>query len=445
MDNNSAQTKSEILFERAKKVLPGGVSRNTIFKQPNPDYAQFAQGCYVTDIDGRKHLDFANNMASLIHGHAEPSITAAIIEQVQKGTAFTLATEAEVEYAELLCARSPSFDKIRFVNSGTEAVMAMIKAARAYTGKSKIAKVEGAYHGAYDYAEVSQTAGPETWGKQSSPHSVPVANGTPEGALDDVIVIPYNDIEATLTLLAQYKNEIAGILIDPISHRVGMVPATDEYIAALYKWSRENAALLMFDEVITFRCGYGGAQERYKVSPDLTALGKMIGGGFPVGAIAGAKQIMKVFDPSEPKVLLPHSGTFSANPVTMVAGKAAMALFDQTAVAKLNELGDYARNEISEAISKVGVKACVTGVGSMFRLHFKQSAPSNYRQTYATAEEANAVKLLLKHLSENNIMMINTCSAMLSTVMTTNEIDYLIKHLTSGLKLIKVKYPELSA
>lgn len=436
-------SKSAALFERAQKVLPGGVSRNTIFKLPHPDYVDHGAGCIVTDIDGNSRIDFANNMASLIHGHAHPQVTEAIIEQVKKGTAFTLATEIEVAYAELLCERVPGFEKIRFVNSGTEAVMAMIKAARAFTGKAKIAKVEGAYHGAYDYAEVSQTAKPDNWGEQQHPASVPVATGTPQGALDDVIVIPYNDVETALAILNEHQGEIAGILLDPVSHRVGMVPATEEFVEAMYQWTREQDALLLFDEVITFRVGYGGAQERYNVAPDLTAMGKMIGGGFPVGAFAGRADVMAVLDPTQPKVLLPHSGTFSANPVTMVAGYTTMKLFDRAAVTKLNQLADYAHAEINKAITKTGIKACVTGAGSMFRIHLKAQAPQNYREAYASAEESQGIKLLLNHLADNGLMMINTCSAMLSTAMTEKEIDVLVEQLTSGFNLVLAELPSL--
>ncbi len=441
--HSHTHNKSEKLFERALKVLPGGVSRNTIFKLPHPDYAEKGQGCYLTDIEGVTRIDFANNMASLIHGHAHPVVTKAIIEQVQKGTAFTMATELEVQYAELLCQRVPAFEKIRFVNSGTEAVMAMLKSARAFTNKAKIAKVEGAYHGAYDYAEVSQTASPTTWGDENKPNSVPVANGTPEGALDDVIVIPYNDAKRALEILEQHKDDIAGILIDPVSHRVGMVPATNEFINALHQWTRQHNALLMFDEVITFRCGYAGAQERYNVAPDLTAMGKMIGGGFPVGAFAGRSDVMQVLDPTQPKVKLPHSGTFSANPVTMAAGLSAMTLFDKAAVEKINALGDFARKEITHVIEQVGIKACVTGTGSMFRIHLKEIAPTNYRQAFNSADESQGIKLLLSHLFEHGIVMINTCSAMLSTVMTQTDILMLTKHLKSGFEVLMVEIPSL--
>ena len=189
------------LYERAQKSLPGGVSRNTVLRKPHPLYADRASGCRVMDIDGVERIDFANNMASLIHGHAHPAVTAAVTEQLRKGTAFALATEVEVRYAEHLLSRSPAFQKLRFVNSGTEAVMGAVKASRAYTGRAKIAKIEGAYHGQYDYAEVSQTAKPTNWGTMDDPQSVPVAYGTPAAALADVIVIPYNDPETALAIL----------------------------------------------------------------------------------------------------------------------------------------------------------------------------------------------------------------------------------------------------
>lgn len=434
-------SKSEQLFEKALKVLPGGVSRNTIFRKPHPFYAEQGQGCYVTDVEGVTRIDFANNMASLIHGHAYPGIVNSVSAQLAKGSCFTMATEAEVNYAELLCARVPSFDKIRFVNSGTEAVMAMLKASRAYTGKAKIAKVEGAYHGAYDYAEVSQTANPSNWGNVDKPNSTPVAVGTPEKALEDVVVIPFNDIERAINILNQHKDEIACILVDILPHRVGLIPASNDFINALYKWTRDNKSLLAFDEVITFRTNYSGAQQNYDVDPDLTAMGKVIGGGFPAGALAGCDEVMKVLDPTEARVLLPHSGTFSANPITMTAGFAAMKDFDQAAVTKLNDLATYAKEEIAKAISDVGISACVTGAGSMFRVHLKPQPPMNYREAYVDKAESALITKLLDHLFDNGVMMINTCSATLSTVMGKKEIDHLVSALKDGFEMLK---PEMT-
>ena len=253
--------KHKLIYKRANVVLAGGVSRNTIYRHPHPYYAAHAKGSYVTDIDGTERIDFANNMASLIHGHAHPSIVRAVTEQLHKGSAYTMGTEAEVTFAELLTDRSPGFEKIRFVNSGTEAVMAMIKASRAFTGKPKIAKAEGSYHGTYDYAEMSQTANPSNWGDIDSPNSVPLVAGTPHGVRSDVVIFPFNDIERTLAILDRNADQIACVLIDPVPHRVGLFPASNEFVEALHKWTRKNNALLVFDEVITYRVqlfGYTG-------------------------------------------------------------------------------------------------------------------------------------------------------------------------------------------
>ncbi len=435
--NDSGQSRSAELYQRALNVMPGGCSRNTVLRKPHPLYAERGEGCYVTDIDGNRRIDFANNMASLIHGHAHPQVVARVTEQLQKGTAFTLATEAEIEYAEHICSRSSGFEKIRFVNSGTEAGMSCLKAARAYTGRPKIAKVEGAYHGLYDYAEVSQTAKPTNWGDAHQPASVPVAHGTPAAALNDVVVIPFNDPERAIAILDQHAGELACVLLDLLPHRVGLIPASAEFVQALHKWTRDNGALLVCDEVITFRSNYGGAQEWYSVRPDLTAMGKMIGGGFPVGALAGRADVMDVMNPLTDKVLFPHSGTFSANPVTMIAGRVSMELFDKSAVEQLNQLNEYTCKSITEAIRIADIPACVTGGGSMFRVHMKPEAPKDYRSGFVGEVEAGLTKILLDHLFDNGVMMINTCSGTLSTAMSRKEIDILSDVMLGGFRKIK--------
>jgi len=432
----SERSISAALYQRARQLMPGGCSRNTVLRSPHPIYAERGEGCYVTDIEGVRRIDFSNNMASLIHGHAHPLVVARVTEQLQKGSAFALATEIEVDYAEHLCSRNPGFEMIRFVNSGTEAVMSCLKAARAYTGRPKIAKVEGAYHGLYDYAEVSQTATPGNWGDPDYPASVPVAHGTPASVLADVVVIPFNDPQRAIALLDQHADQLAGVLIDLLPHRVGLVPASIEFIQALRDWSSANGALLIYDEVITFRSTYGGAQLDYPVTPDLTALGKMIGGGFPVGALVGRAAVMAVMDPLTEPLLFPHSGTFSANPVSMTAGLATMELFDQQAVKQLNRLGELARARISEAIGIAGLPACVTGAGSMFRLHLRAQPPRNYRETFASPRQAADIKRLLDHLFDNGIIMINTCSGALSTAMTETEIDRLAEVMLDGFRKI---------
>jgi glutamate-1-semialdehyde 2,1-aminomutase len=435
---------SEAVYKEACEVITGGVSRNTVYRKPHPNYAATAAGCYITDIDGTRRLDFANNMAALIHGHAHPAIVNAVIEQLHRGTAFTLASEIEIEHAKLLAGRVSGFQKIRFVNSGTEAVMAMIKASRAFTGRPKIAKAEGTYHGTYDFAEVSQVAHPHNWGSLESPNSVPLAHGTPRSVLEDVIIFPFNDIERTLAILNRQADKIAAVLIDPVPHRVGLMPATTEFIEAVYNWTRSNGALLIFDEVVTFRVGYGGAQEKYKVSPDMTALGKIIGGGFPVGAIAGNDEIMKVFDPRETPLLFPHSGTFSANPITMTAGYTAMKLFDKEAVEKLNKLTAKAINQIEEVIKMENVPVSITGAGSMFRFHLRPEPPKSYREAYQDKETTAVIKELLDYMYNiENTLMINTFACMFSTVMTQVEIDMLTESLQRTFRALKPKIEQI--
>ena len=436
---------SKEIYKQARGVIVGGVSRNTLFRKPNPDYVSSASGCYITDINGTERVDFANNMAALIHGHSFPPVVEAVTAQLRKGTAYTMASEIEVAFAKLLTERVESFERIRFVNSGTEAVMALIKASRAYTGRTKIAKAEGAYHGTYDYAEVSQIANPKNWGNIDNPLSVPVASGTPQSVLDEVIIFPFNDIQRTLAILDQKASEIACVLIDPVPHRVGLVPASKEFIKSMYDWTRKNGALLVYDEVITLRVNYGGAQEDYPVKPDLTSMGKIIGGGFPVGAIAGREEVMRVFDPHEPKLLFPHSGTFSANPITMTAGFIAMQLFDREAVTEINKLTQTAISQIQDIIKLVNIPVSITGAGSMFRIHLSKTPPQTYREAYQSSEAKKLVNELLDYMYyKEHVLMINTLSCMLSTVTGTKEIDRLTEGLERAFRKLKPKLEKLN-
>lgn len=430
--------RSAELFGQAREFIAGGVSRNTLLRDPHPLYVTSGNGCRVVDVDGVERLDFANNMASLIHGHAHPAIVKAITKQVRRGTAFTMATEIEIEYARHLCGRSPSFGKIRFVNSGTEAVMAGLKAARAFTGRSRFAKVEGTYHGTYDYAEVSQAPAPRSWGRRSHPASVALAAGTPAGVLQDVVVIPFNDPKAAIKILNEHREEIACVLLDMMPHRLGLVAADETFVRALRDWTRDNGALLMIDEVITFRNEVGGMHARYEAVPDLTALGKIIGGGLPVGALAGSDEVMSVFSSRKGKPpRLPHSGTFSANPMTVAAGLAAMRLYDAEGVARLNRLGRLARGKIEEAISAAGAPASVTGAGSLFRVHMRSTPPRDYRTSFPSPKEKEALALFLDGLYDEGVVMIHTGTGTLSTPMEEAEIDRLAEAVLASLRRVK--------
>jgi glutamate-1-semialdehyde 2,1-aminomutase len=427
--------RSAELFEQAKQVLAGGVSRNTLLRAPHPLYIESGHECRVTDVDGVERIDFANNMAALIHGHGHPAVVEAIYDQARRGTAFTLATEVEIDFARHICGRSPGFDKIRFMNSGTEAVMAALKAARAYTGRPRIAKVEGTYHGAYDYVEVSQAPVPQSWGRKERPTSVALAAGTPAGVLKDVVVLPFNDTADAIDTLEEHKNELACVILDLMPHRIGLVPAEQSFVRALRDWTTKNDVLLVFDEVITFRTEVGGMQERHDVQSDLTALGKIIGGGLPVGAVAGREEVMSVFASkggAPPK--LPQSGTFSANPLTMTAGYTTMKLYDAEAVARLNRLGRQARIRIREAIAASGVPASVSGAGSLFRIHMRPEPPKDYRSAFPTADEKKTLERFINGLYGAGIVMIHTGTGTLSTPMGEAEIDRLAEAVLVSLR-----------
>ena len=441
MDNPSYARSAE-LFERAKLSLPGGVSRNTLLKGSHPLYATHAEGCYITDVDGIKRLDFANNMAAHIHGHAYPPIVDAVTKQLHKGFAYTMATEVEIAYAEHMVGRSDNFEMIRFVNSGTEAVMAGLKAARAFTGRSKVAKVEGCYHGSYDYAEVSQASNPSNWGEQLNPNAVPLAVGTPKGVAQGTVVLPYNEIAASIALLDANKEDLAVVIIDPIPHRAGMYPVDKAYVDALRKWTRENGSLLMFDEVITMRVGRGGMQEQLDIEPDITSMGKMIGGGFPVGALAGRKDVMEVFTNTGSGIRLPHAGTFSANPITMTAGLVAMQYYDAEDVARLNALGDYTRASLREVIRQADIPASVNGYGSLFRVHLKAQQPRNYRESHVDVKHSDIVHKMIDEMYDQGIMMIHTLSGALSTPMDEAVIDRFSDAMLKSMLKVKPLFDE---
>lgn len=429
-------SRSAQLFGRAQDVLVGGNSRFAVYTSPYQIYAARGSGSRVIDIDGVERIDFQNNMTVLVHGHAHPAIVECVRGQLARGTCFGLSTEAEVSLAELLCSRVASFEKVRFVNSGTEAVMTAIKAARAYTGRSKIAKVEGAYHGSYDYAEVSLASTPGTWGAGDAPTSVPYAHGTPQAVLDDVVVVPFNNCEATLKILESHRDELAGVLIDPLPGRLGLVPASRKFLHSIQRLVRQIGALLIFDEVICFRLGYHGAQAEFGCEPDLTALGKVVGGGFPIGVVAGRDEVMAVFDLGVDRPLILQGGTFNGNPVTMVAGLTAMELLTPQAFERLNALGDLARSKIAGALRAAGFPGRVTGMGSLFRIHTTARPISDYRSFFQSPMETQAAEWLWRYLLNHGILLTKVGMGSISTVTSEADIESLADALSAGMKIM---------
>jgi len=423
-DNYSASAR---LYDRAVKVMPGGNSRHTVYFPPYPVYAARAEGARVWDADGVERLDLINNYSALIHGHNHPRIVSALVEQAHRLLSAAMPTEQEVELAERVCDRLPAVDQVRFTNSGTEGVMFTIKAARAFTGRTKIAKIEGAYHGSDDTASVSNTPDPKVWGDASAPLSVPGAGGTPRIA-EDVIVLPMNGLEAGRALLQRHADELAAVIVDPLPSHLGYQPATAEFVAMLREETLKAGALLIFDEVYSFRLGFNGAQGALGVNPDLTALGKVIGGGLPVGAIGGRAEIMEaVFDPRGGRPKMNHGGTFNANPMTMAAGAAAMTLLDRAAFDRLSGLGDRLRKGLKEAVSIAGVPATVRGATSMTSLfHLEADLPTYRHVVEAMTSHPDARKRaqsFFRYLLNHGVMIGAPGLFVLSTALTETDID----------------------
>lgn len=422
------------LFADAVRALPGGNTRTTLAMQPHPIYATEGHGCWVTDADGERRLDLLNNYTSLIHGHAHPTVTEAAVTRVRRGTAFSLPTPEEVQLAALLTERLPGVDQIRFCNSGSEAVMTAVKAARGFTGRPRIAKFEGAYHGSYDWAEVSLSPPSAGWGSLEAPESVAYCQGTPASVLAEVVVLPFNRPDLVARRLDREGADIAAVVIDPLPNRAGLIPASEELLRTLREVTSARGILLVFDEVISFRLGYHGAQGEFGVRPDLTALGKIMGGGFAVGAVGGRADVMAVFDPRGGKPRVPHAGTFNANPVTMAAGLAAMRLMDEAAYVRLNGLGEQLRKGVTACFERTGFPGMVTGRGSLFRIHPFRRDLVDYRSSVADATEAARLDGLYRGLLDHGVLIAPAGLGCLSTVMTEAELDYFLEALTLALQ-----------
>lgn len=412
---------SRKLYDRGLAVMPGGITRTMPWLKPFPVYAGRGEGAHVIDVDGTRRLDLLNNFASLVHGHAHPAVVDAVQKRVALGTAFTLPTESEVVLAETVTERAESLEWIRFCNSGSEAVMSAIKAARALTGRPKIVKCEGCYHGSYDYAEVSLDSSPENWG--NDPNSVPYTRGVPKGVTDDVVVIPFNDVSAAERIIRTNRETIAAVLIDAAPSYFGFEQISKPFAEMIRRVTSEIGAVFILDEVISFRVHRGGAQTLLGIKPDLTVLAKIIGGGFPVGAVAGSRDIMRVYDHRPGKPPLPWSGTFTANPVTMTAGKVTLDLLDQTEIDRLARLADRLRDGVRAAFARNGFPGQVKGCASMFMMIGHQRKVVDYRSCYASKDEAGLIESLQVALVIEGYHVSKNGMGFLSTPMTEADID----------------------
>ncbi len=363
------RTNSQAAFARAKQLIPGGVNspaRAFGGVGGEPLFIARGEGAYLFDVDGSRYLDYIGSWGPMILGHAHPAVTAALHETIARGTSFGAPTEAESELAELIIAAVPGVEKVRLVNSGTEATMSALRLARGFTGRDVIVKFAGNYHGHVDSLLVAAGSAAATLGVPNSP-------GVTTGTTKDTLVLEYNDVAGLERAFSEHGPRIAGVIFEPVVGNMGCVIPTPDFLAALRQQSRRHGALLICDEVMTgFRVAYGGAQSLYGIEPDLTTLGKIVGGGLPVGAYGGRTEIMDHILPAG-KVF--QAGTLSGNPLATAAGIATLKeLRDRPPYDRLEALSNRLAHGLAQAAAQAGVAHCVQRVGSMLTLFF-QSGP----------------------------------------------------------------------
>lgn len=382
---------SALLFNRAKEVLPGGVNspvRAFGAIGISPRFIKSASGCYITDVDGKTYLDYVGSWGPMVLGHNHPVVQEAVVKAAKNGLSFGAPCAAEVEVAELMCSMVPGLEMVRMVNSGTEAVMSALRLARWATGRDKVIKFEGCYHGHVDSMLVKAGSGVMTGG-------IPSSGGIPKQVTQDTLLAIYNDLESVEALLQQNKNEVAVIIVEPVAANMGVVPPQEGFLQGLRKLCDAHGCLLLFDEVITgFRLAKGGAQEYFGVRADLVTYGKIIGAGMPVGAYGGSRNLMEQVAPSGPVY---QAGTLSGNPVAMAAGFAQLTLLNENpeVYSSINQLGQRLTAGLAEA--RHG-KVVVQGVGSLICAFFTQQKVGNYVEAGQsdTAAYAEYFKKMLK-------------------------------------------------
>lgn len=416
-------TKSIALFEEAKKYIPGGVNSPVrAFKSVGgtPLFIERGEGCRIFDADKNEYIEYIGSWGPHLFGHNPKFIIDALKSALENGTSFGAPTELEIKMAKLISELVPSIEKIRMVNSGTEATMSAIRAARGFTNRNKFIKFEGCYHGHADYFLIKAGSGALTFGVPTSP-GVTAANAA------DTLVADYNDINSVKALIQENKNEIAAIIIEPIAGNMGVVPATKEFLSELRDICTEEGIILIFDEVMSgFRVAKGGAQEVYGIKPDMTTFGKIIGGGLPVGAFGGRKDIMDTLAPVGPVY---QAGTLSGNPLAMSAGLAALThIKENTNLYNiLEEKSKYLEDGLKENMKKLNKSFAMTRVGSMSCLFFTEEPVNNFAS--ALKSDANLYgKYFHKMLEKGIYLAPSQFEAMfISTAHTTEDLNKTIE------------------
>jgi glutamate-1-semialdehyde 2,1-aminomutase len=361
--------RSGALFFEAKKMLPGGVSSPVRAFEPYPIYVRSGKGATITDVDGNEYIDYCMGFGPLILGHARPEVVDALKVQLERGTLYGAPIEKEVEMARLISRLYPSMEMMRFVSSGTEATMHAIRVARGHTGRKRFVKIEGAFHGAHDSVLVKAGSGATT-------HSAPDSLGIPEEVTVNTLLAPYNDLDAIERLLIDNKGQMAAVILEPVIGNAGPILPEEGYLQGLRELTLKHDVLLIFDEVITgFRLAIGGAQQYYEVRPDMTVLGKIAGGGLPIGVFGASREIMSSVSPVG-KVY--QAGTFSGNPVSLTAGLETIRILEREGHEGLDQQGERMRKGLESIVNEMHSPFQVAGVGSMFQLFLTNCAVRNY-------------------------------------------------------------------
>ncbi len=404
----------------AQQYLPAGDTRSATWFAPYPTYMVAGEGAWLQDCDGNRYLDLLNNFTSLVHGHAQPDIVEYAADQLTRGTVFGTAAEPQVGLAKLLIERIPSFEKVRFTNSGTEATMMMMRAARAFSGRDIIVKMDGGYHGSHDFVEVSISAALDS---AQAPAARVEGRGVPDTVLNAVMVAPFNDLKAMEALLHQHHERIAGIIVEPMPNAGGMVPPAPGYLSGLRALADEYGVLLLFDEIVTLRLGSGGFQAIAGAIPDLTAVAKIIGGGFPVGAFGGRKDIMELFNPAASADFVFHSGTFNGNNMTMTAGLEAMQRLDQAAIERINRLGEDLGGGVNRIFRSLSIGAQCLGYGSLQQIHWTDEPVVSLADARRAGEDIGQLRQLLQlELLNRGVYTSNRGMFSITTAMSEGDI-----------------------
>jgi len=427
-DHSERNPRSAAMFKNALEVMPGGNSRTQLYFEPFPFYVERAKGAYLHDLDGHRYLDVVNNYTSLIHGHPDADTARVIANQAARGTAHAAPSPLEIGLAREITDRVSSMEMVRFANSGTEAVLYAIRLARHITGRSDLIKAEGGYHGGIESVQVSvKRLGAD------APEALP-EEGVPESVAMQTHVIPFDDINEAVRLITEHGPSSAALIVEPIQGFGGALSPPDGYLEAISKAASDRGTLVILDEIQTLRMAHGGIQQTLGLTPDLTVLGKLIGGGLPVGAFGGSTALMAMTDPRSGGHMT-QSGTFNANPLTMAAGLHALRKLTPAAIQQLNANGDALRAWINDACGQRSLPLVATGYGSIVQLHVGSSAPTSYRE--ASTRSTTPLTALFYLLMERGVFTApSRVIAALSTAMGTEQLDELRVAMASSLDVL---------